>query len=206
MKVKLLLGIILAGILVCLLAWGGYHFYKKKTQRDHQNLVSAAIQRGEVVIDGESHKWKLLSLDAPYEPLEFELFVRNKSDYLVAGDLVFNVEADDRGFEEEWITTAIETLRKAGFLIEQLKSEEFAQTGPKAKAIQNYIKRGKKLAPGLDYEPMPKTKPDFSYSFSFRRKVFLKSGEVTRITHKQDIPHKITGLALKAKVIAIEFD
>ncbi len=114
---------------------------------------------------------------------------------------------DTKGLEESYITSALNRFRKDGFQTEQFKDKSFAALGPKFRAIYNYVQRGEKLAPGLKYETF-ESPSDFSvnqYSFSFRHKIFLYPGEVKRITHNQDIPHKFSGFMLKIRVSGIEF-
>ncbi|MCI0390443.1 MAG: hypothetical protein MOB07_16975 [Acidobacteria bacterium] len=88
-RVKLLLGIMILGLLVCLLGWGSHYLYKRKIQRESQNAVIETVRRGEVTVDDESHVWKIRSVDEPYQPVTLELFVRNQSVHEVNGYLVF---------------------------------------------------------------------------------------------------------------------
>src|SRR5262245_60422104 len=130
MKLKMQVGGFIAMIIISLLGFAGHYIYSKKSQRDYQNLVTTAIQKGQIVIDQEFHHWTV-SVAASHEPLEFELFVRNKSDYIVSGHLIFTGDMNDKGLEEKWITTALDIWLRDGYQIEQFKGEEFAQMGEK---------------------------------------------------------------------------
>lgn len=105
------------------------------------------------------------------------------------------------------MNSALRRFQQDGFSDEQINSKAFAELSQKSRAIYNYLQRGKELASNLEYEPI-ETSSEISakpYSFSFRQRVFLKPGELSRITHKQDIPRKFSGCFFKTKVSGIEF-
>ena len=77
----------------------------------------------------------------------------------------------------------------------------------KFKAVYNYILRGKSLATGTDFEPIPIEQggeEEEDYKFKFRKHVSINSGEIIKIEHKQQLPLKAIGYILTIKIEGIE--
>jgi hypothetical protein len=194
-------------VLAIALGINGY-YSQQNAQQKAQADVLEAVKRGEVVIDSESHSWKIKAIDEAHEtPMSLELYIRNRSAFRVGGYVVFTSEIDTKGLEESFIRSFLKKLRTDGFIDEQLRSKKFAALGPKFRAVYNYLQRGEDLKSEIGYEAV-EVAPDFplkDYSFSFRQELFLKPGELKRITHEQDIPRELYGFLLKTKVATIEF-
>ena len=201
-------------VFITTLLFSGNYLYKKKIQRDYQNQIRdnqnqmvEAVRKGDIVVDREYHHWLFKEAKArPYNSLEIELFVHNKGTITVTGNLVFKSEIDNKGLEDDWIDVVIETLLKDGYTMEQIQDEEFSNASHITKAITHYVKRGKKLPPGIDSEPVENPNKKNLYTFSFRKQILLKPGEVQRIMYKPDIPYGEAGYLLKTVVGGIEFN
>lgn len=207
MRISFFLSVIGSALAMCLLVAAGVSLYKRNSSNSLHNVATEAVRRGEIVVDEESHIWKIRVKDESYEPVTLELFVRNQSGHQISGYLIFTCDVDTKGVEESYITSVLDKFRQLGFQPEKFNDESVAAWGPKWRALYNYVKRGRELAPGAKFEPL-ESPPDPSlrpYSFSFRQRVYLPSGEVKRITHNQDIPYKLSGYLLKIKVSGIEF-
>jgi hypothetical protein len=211
---KKLLGFTVSIFAIGLLFFSSIYFYKKKAQYDYQNQIREsrnqvieAVRGGNVIIDYERHYWVVKGdKDKLHLPLEIELFVHNKWSRPVNGNLVFNVDIDNKNIEESWMNTAIEKLIKDGYSTEQLTSEEFSKLADRTNAIYHYLKRGKTLLPGKHNEPLEKSDLENPYMFTFRKAVFLQPGEVQRVVYKPDLPYDKQGYALKVKVSDIELN
>lgn len=74
----------------------------------------------------------------------------------------------------------------------------------RVKAMVSWLKRGRKLKKGMDYEPVENGGEN--YSFSFKKHVSLIPGELIKIIQEQPIPLGVGGYLLKAKVEGIIFE
>jgi hypothetical protein len=185
---KLTILIIIAAA-IFILGANAYRYLSEKRMRQEMRAV---ILNGSVSVDQEVHDWNVTT--GPIEkPVKIDLYLRNKSSGEVSGTLVFSVDLDSKGIEENFIKQMIEVF-----------GTNFGDNR-KFRAINAYIKRGQKLKPGTKYEPIEKD-PKNDYAFDFRRFIILKPGEIQHITHEQDIPPAYRGSLLTVRISSIEFD
>lgn len=151
---KLFTNLLKIGVIVIsapLLVMIGYYSYEK-TQR---NNIADAVRDHKIIIDQEAHNWLFSG-----EPmLRIELYVRNSSEYLIKGTLVFSASLKHKGLEKEYLESFVNLFTERGreqILKEALLSPE-KQT-PKAKAISAYLSRGKKLEPGAHVRAITRPK------------------------------------------------
>lgn len=184
----------------------GLYLYKTQTLKERRALLTKAVPQGGVVVEDESHYWKVRPRNESFTALEVELFIENKSEVPIVGNLVFTAEILDNGIDREWMDAFIDVALKDGFTSEQLQSDEFAKMArQKSQAIATYLKRGRKFLPNHQYEPIDSMKQG-QFTFSFRKPVSLKPNEVQRIVHKPDFPYGKMGYYLNTKVTGIEFE
>lgn len=205
MRLKLLMGIVCVPLVLGLLTFAGFQVYTQKAYRDYRNTMLKSVLEGGVSVENEVHRWKLDLSGRPFEPLELEFFVQNKSAVVVNGLLVFTVQIDQKGFETSWLNVAIDAFLKEGFTIEQLTSGKLARESSSLAAIGRYLSRGRRTLPNLTYEPIKGSQAEDGYVFSFRKPVFLRPGEVQRVSHKPDLPYQKAGGLLSVRVSGIEF-
>lgn len=196
MKIKL--NILYLSFIIILILVAGIIF--KIKLKEHKMLKS--ITAGHVVIDQELHKWKLCEKK---DSVNIELFIRNKGNYQIVGNIVFKGSLDMKGLEERFIRDFIdcyseETLRR-GIKADMDKGDDDGRM----MAVHNYIVRGKRLPQDKEYEVIPGKIEEDKYDFRFRQYISVKPGEVLRVKHEQQIPLNSQGGILAVKIETIEF-
>jgi hypothetical protein len=182
--------VIIVVILLLVVPIGYFSFVKF---REFQ--TARVVRDNKILIDQEYHEW-ILDPDAL---LKINVYIRNTSQYLVTGKLIFFVTLEGKGLEESFIDKVIEYVGDKSLLNEVRKSG-------RGKAIQSYIIRGKKLAQGIKYETIAEKEREPDYTFNFRYPVSLKPGELVQITHEQQIPPVKSGYLVKINIKGIEFE
>ena len=175
----------------------------------HKMRILDAVEDGQVSIDQESHQWRpFASLDEEAEVLTLDLYVRNKSNYLIDGTLVFSVRMSHKGLEESYLDKFFKETKERFRDWDQTKQELITYfnnaVDKKAKAMSSYLERGEQLPEGMDYEPIVGEEKE-DYIFKFRKAVFLSAGELIRIEQEQVLPSSIAGYLLTVEIETIEF-
>ena len=157
--------------------------------------IAKVVKDNKILIDQEYHEW----IFDPNDLLKINMYIRNTSQYLVTGKLIFFVTLEGKGLEESFIEKVIEYRGEKSLSNEEAK-------GGRGKAVQSYIIRGKKLVQGIEYEAIADKEREPDYSFNFRYPVSLKPGELVQITHDQQIPPAKSGYLVKINIKGIEFE
>ncbi len=146
--------------------------------RFSQTHVEKSYMDSKVVIDQQTHEWVK---NGDETSLRIIMLIRNTNDQDVDGTAVFSVLLKSEGVDEDFLKKTFawfdeDEIRKA--IVEWEKTGKMT---PKKKALKNYYTRGKKLLDGYAYEPIIGDKIQ-DYSFKIREKLFIKSGELVKIT------------------------
>ncbi len=172
------------------------------SNQQKQSKMISAIENNELVIDQTIHEWHI----DKEMPLNIELYVRNSSEYLINGNLVFLVTLSKKGLEEKFMKKMIDRFGQEELIV-LIKKRLDEDKAMRFKALYNYILRGNKLKKGEEYEPVEFEDKNKSadYTFKFRQYVSIKPGEIIKINHNQQLPLAETGYVLSVDINTIEF-
>lgn len=129
------------------------------------------------------------------------MFVRNKSQHDFTGTVQFELHFSTSQIEGSYLKE-LEKLLTRDIETEVLADFKDATT-PKARAIYAYFKRNRKLLPGKSVETVLNLEKD-AYSVSFRKSIRLRSGELLKVVHDQELPPIEGGYDLSVKVAGLD--
>jgi len=163
--------------------------------------IRNAFKNGQIVIDHDSHEWEIAG-----DSLKMAIHIRNNSQYEVSGNLVFSVNLNDKGLEEEYLT---ELIGLSGD-IESYQStladllEEEKEPNAIGRAVLEYTRRGGKLLKGFKFEPINGETKCGNYSFKFDEHVDLRPGGIAKIYKDQELPTLCGGFLVEIELEGIE--
>lgn len=154
----------------------------------YKNVFDNTIKTGSLTIDQEIHDWAVTSAEED-KPVRIQLYVRNITSSDISGDAKFKVTIKPIGVETSFITGLIELAGED----EIIKNERHSDK--KFIAISNYIKRGKELPGGQEYEIIENPDKE-NYEVYMTTNVEIKSGETKKYSLEVMIPPGWRGYVL----------
>lgn len=158
--------------------------------RYYKTLLDHPIPEGQIVICQEIHDWSI-DRDRDTKPVYITIFAKNEKDLDISGPIQFEINLDPSGLEKSFIDSLISIVGEDRLIKEPGTTAKF-------KAIAAYIKRGKKLPEGMEYEPIV-AKNNQGYSTTVTTEISLKAGETKKIKIEAMIPPNVRGYVLNIK-------
>jgi len=202
-------------IIVAILITAGVGFISLK--EIEKRRIRSDVKKGALLIDQEFHQWNICEDNSP---TEVTLFLRNKSESKIQGNIVFSATLSRKGLEEKFLNEFVNCYGEQRLKRELKEKMAERKNIGRLEAIYNFLMRGKQLSHGQKYELIPGKGGELvgilgseadeilrieAYKFKFRKKILLQPGELVRIDHPEAIPLNERGHLLDVAIEDIEF-